>query len=112
MSNHLTEGKFMSDQQSTRLLAEQVAAYAQPQGASGQIDVSGLLQSGSPDDARAQNKLTGGAAGRSDNGGLVQHGAELPHLQPKFGQDEEPMSHIGGHMQLDLTSNPGDDADV
>ena len=101
----------MSDQHSAGLLAEQAAAYAKTEGASGQIDCSDVLVSGSPN-LSATNIIAGGAAGTHANGEGVQHGQELPHLQPKFGQDEEPMSHIGGHMELDLTSNPGDDADV
>ncbi len=76
------------------------------------IDVGDILTAGSPNTDRARNIIPGGAAGRHANGEAIEHGDELPHLEPRFGQEDEPKSHIGGHMEFDLTSNLGDDKDV
>jgi hypothetical protein len=72
------------------------------------IDLTHVFAAGSPNTSRASNKLTGGAAGTHANGEGIVHGEELPHLQPRFGQDFEAKTHIGGHMELDLSKETDD----
>jgi hypothetical protein len=98
----------MTDQHGARLLAEQVDEHAKTQGASGQIDVSSVLVSGSPNTDRAGNIILGGAAGRIDNGEGVQHGQELPHLAPRFGQEDEVKSVTGQGLQNGFGPNAPD----